>query len=411
MKSKLVDILKMIGPGIAVAATGVGAGDMVAAAVSGAKYGTIILWAAVFGAIIKFSLNEGIARWQLATQQTILEGWAEKFGRWVSIGFGVYLVLWSFIVAGALISACGLAAHAMFPQLPVAVWGIIHSIAAVFLIYLGRYLLFESMMKTFIGLMFIIVLTCAVLVNPDWTSIIPSIALPRIPEGSGKFLLGVIGGVGGSVSLLNYSYWIRERKWEGKKYKKTIEWDLGIAYSLTGLFGVAVMIIAAGVSPEIIMGNNMVLAIAGRLETVSGLFGKWVFLFGFWGAVFSSMLGVWQGVPYIFTDFMQIQNRQRKGVTLATKVESDSLYYKGFLLFLAFPPMLLLLFDKPVWIVVIYSIAGAMFMPFLAISLLYMNNREKWVGNLKNRWYTNALLIISLVVFGYLCLAEFIELF
>ena len=165
------------------------------------------------------------------------------------------------------------------------------------------------------------------------------------------------------------------------------------------------MIIAAGVNPEVIMGNKMVLVLADRLEAALGIFGKWVFLFGFWGAVFSSMLGVWQGIPYIFTDFMQIQNRL-KGSNFMTRVETDSPYYKGFLLFLAFPPMLLLLFDKPVWIVVIYSIAGALFMPFLAVSLLYMNNQSDWVGELKNRWYINLMLLISLVVFGYLCVNE-----
>ncbi len=103
--------LKTVGPGIVVAATGVGAGDMIAAAVAGAKYGTVIIWAAVIGALVKFFLNEGIARWQLATGTTILEGWKHKFHTAVSMYFIVYLFLWGFIVAGALIAACGLMAN------------------------------------------------------------------------------------------------------------------------------------------------------------------------------------------------------------------------------------------------------------------------------------------------------------
>ncbi|MCG8606498.1 Nramp family divalent metal transporter, partial [bacterium] len=66
--------LAVIGPGIAIAATGVGAGDMVAAAVSGARYGFAVIWAAAAGALLKFVLNEGLARWQLATGTTLLEG-------------------------------------------------------------------------------------------------------------------------------------------------------------------------------------------------------------------------------------------------------------------------------------------------------------------------------------------------
>ncbi len=406
MSSSIKDKLKVLGPGIAVAATGVGAGDMIAAAVSGAKYGTAILWAAVIGALVKFALNEGIGRWQLATGQTLLEGWADKLGRWVSIVFAGYLLVWSFIVAGALIAACGLAANSVFPEISLATWGILHSIVAVVLVVYGRYSFFESVMKFFIGLMFVFIIAAAWLTRPDWLAMLPSLVIPTIPDGAGKFLLGVIGGVGGSVTLLNYSYWIREKNWEGTGYKSNINWDLGIAYGLTGLFGIAIMVIAAGVSPEVITGSKMVLAVGDRLGEIVGNTGKWIFLGGFWGAVFSSMLGVWQGVPYIFSDFMRLQKQEE-----APEQGRKSPYYYGFLCYLAFPPMLLLLFDRPVWIVIIYSICGALFMPFLAITLLYMNNRREWVSSMKNAWYSNALLVLALLVFGYLCYAEVVRIF
>ncbi|MCK6619344.1 MAG: Nramp family divalent metal transporter [Calditrichaceae bacterium] len=411
MKRNLRENLKMIGPGAAVAATGVGAGDMIAAAVAGAKYGEAILWAAIFGAVIKFVLNEGIARWQLATGETLLEGWADKLGAGVSSGFIIYLVLWSFIVAAALIAACGLAAHAMFPQLPLIAWGAIHSLAAVVLIFLGRYRLFEALMKGFIALMFVTILACAAWIKPDWAALLPALATPNIPKGSGKFILGVIGGVGGSVTLLNYSYWIREKKWEGRSFHRPVIFDLGTAYLLTGLFGAAMIIVSAGLHPDMITEQNqMALALANRMETVLGAPGKWAFLIGFWGAVFTSLLGVWQGIPYLFADFMQLR-RGKKTSSRPAEAGSGSWYYKGYLLYLAFPPVLLLLFKKPVWLVVIYSITSAFFMPFLALALLYMNNRRDWVGELRNRWYINLLLTVSLLLFGYLCAVEIAELF
>ena len=83
--------LKNIGPGIVVAATGVGAGDMIAASVAGAKYGTVIIWAAIVGAVIKFVLNEGMARWQLATGTTVettisYPGFIILYGLSISLG-------------------------------------------------------------------------------------------------------------------------------------------------------------------------------------------------------------------------------------------------------------------------------------------------------------------------------------
>ena len=53
--------LALIGPGLLVAATGVGAGDLATGALAGARLGTVVLWAVIIGAGIKFVLNEGLA--------------------------------------------------------------------------------------------------------------------------------------------------------------------------------------------------------------------------------------------------------------------------------------------------------------------------------------------------------------
>ena len=100
--------LKLAGPGLVVAATGIGSGDVVSATVGGASYGVVLLWAIAIGAFFKFVLSEGIARWQLATGQTVLEGWAEYLPAWVKVYFAVYLVLWTVAVSAALTNATGL---------------------------------------------------------------------------------------------------------------------------------------------------------------------------------------------------------------------------------------------------------------------------------------------------------------
>jgi Mn2+/Fe2+ NRAMP family transporter len=56
--------------------------------------------------------------------------------------------------------------------------------------------------------------------------------------------------------------------------------------------------------------------------------------------------------------------------------------------------------------VVTFAIAGAFFMPFLAGTLLYMNNRRDWMGSLANRRLGNVALVVCLVVFGAVCVRE-----
>ena len=140
-------LLAIVGPGLLVAATGVGAGDLATGAFTGSVLGVAVLWAVAAGALIKFVLNEGLARWQLATGQTVLEGAVLHLGRPVRYVFLVYLVTWSYFVGSALISACGVAAHALFPVFASAVtgkvvFGVAHSLVGLVLVWVGGFKLF-----------------------------------------------------------------------------------------------------------------------------------------------------------------------------------------------------------------------------------------------------------------------------
>lgn len=401
------NILKSIGPGIVVAATGIGAGDMIAATVGGAKYGYVILWAVVLGGVLKYVLNEGVGRWQLVTGTTITEAWQKHLPKYFSWYFLVYLILWSIIVSAALIAATGLAAHSLFPIFSVKVWGLIHSVIAVIIVMAGTYKNFENFMKIMISLMFVVVVISTILVKPDFLLIAKSIFMPVLPEGGVKYSLAIIGGVGGSVTILSYGYWISEKGWKGIAFKSKMKLDLAIAYILTTLFGISIIVLSADLHPEVVNGSKIVLALAEKMEISTGSTGKWIFLIGFWGAVFSSMLGVWQGVPYIFADF--INNFKSNTENISEKKLNKSLNYKVFLLLMASLPFALLFIGKPVWLIVVYAIAGSLFMPFLAITLIYLNNKASLIKSDKNSILINIFLIINLLLFLYLAITEIIN--
>lgn len=397
--------LAAVGPGLVIAATGVGAGDLVAATVSGSRFGFAVAWAAVVGAALKFTLNEGLARWQLATGTTLLEGWVRHLGRWVQYGFLAYLVVWSFVVGGALISACGLAAHALVPGISLEAWGVIHSLVGAVLVLIGGYGAFETLIKVFIATMFVALVGSAVVAGPPLESLSLTFSRAAVPRDGVVYILGVVGGVGGSVTLLSYGYWIREKGWEGARRLRTVRIDLVVAYVLTGIFGLAVMVLAARVLYEqgvTIQGNDGVVRMGAMLGDVAGRAGYWIFLIGFWGAVSTSLLGVWQGVPYLFCDFVGLMRglsaRQQRRL-----VDTRSVWYRGFLLWLCLAPLSLLFFKRPVQLIVIYSVMGALFMPFLAGTLLFMNSREDWVGErMRNRAWAVLSLLLCLVLFGTL---------
>ena len=405
--------LPTLSAGLLVAATGVGAGDLVISALAGARYGYVLLWAIVVGAVLKFVLNEGLARWELATGTTLLEGWVERLPRFVVLYFGVYLCFWACLVAGTLISYTGLVANTLLP-LPLsesggtAAWGAIHSVAALLLVRFGGYRSVEVAMKVVIAVMFLVVIGCAVALLPPIGEVLRGALVPALPADrqSVLFSLALIGGVGGTLTIMCYAYWLREKREIDKVSLRAVRLDLGVAYVLTALFGIAVTIIAAQVRPEDVGGYGMVTGIAGQLATVLGQPGYWIFLLGFWAAVFTSMVGVWSGVPYLFADLWQrYRRRYASGPEPTTKLRTTAAY-RYFLLFLALPPILLTIYQRPAWIGIAYAVSGAAFMPFLAITLLYLNNRRDWVHSLRNGWLTNVVLGANLLLFLLLLASE-----
>ena len=125
----------------------------------------------VVGAAFKFVITEGLARWQLATGTTLLDGVITRLGGVFGWLFLAYLVFWSFFVGSALMSACGVTLHALFPVFDDAgtgkiVFGISCSLLGWVLVLAGGYSLFEKIMNVCIGLMFLTVVATAVVLWP-----------------------------------------------------------------------------------------------------------------------------------------------------------------------------------------------------------------------------------------------------
>ena len=396
--------LRLIGPGLVVAATGVGAGDMVSSLTAGTEFGTILIWAVILGAVLKFALTEGLGRWYMATKTTILEGW-HSMGWWASIYFMVYLALVTFFFGAAAPSASALATTAMFPGLmPFWVWAVLHSVVFGFgICILGRYRLFERVMEVFVGVMFLTVVGLAVLLTPSLGELALGTIVPRMPEGSLPFVLAVIGGVGGTFTLVSYTYWVRERGWRQPSWIPMMRTDLGVGYIMTGVFMVAMLVIGA----ELLFANGSSISDEGGLVALSdpiserfGPIASWLFLIGFWAAATSSITGAWNGGAYIFGDLVRTLRRvpEDEGEEYLSE---KGVFFRAFLVWITFPPLLLLTFDEPVAIVIIYASLGALFMPFLAVTLLWLLNlrveREYRSGLLSNLVLGAALLLFIYV--------------
>ncbi len=400
--------LRYIGPGIVAAATGVGAGDLVATLVAGSRFGYALLWAAVIGCLVKITLAEGTARYHLVTGRTIFQGW-QTLGRWTSVYFGAYILIWGLLYGATAMSATALPLTAMFPILSLRGWAVIAGISGLIFVWFNQYQTFENVMKLLVAVMFVVMVGLAILVVPDLGAIADGL-IPRIPGGSLFYTLGLIGGVGGTITTAAYGYWVNAKGWRGPAWVPMMRLDNNIAYIATGIFVIAMLIVGA----QLLYSANITLeggdeGLLGLSDVLAARFGRPIaiaFLVGFAASAGSSLLGVWQGVSLMFSDFVH----QLQGAEERPEEAERSRPFRFYLLWLTFPPMLLLLFNKPFFLVILYSAFGAFFMPFLAITLILLLNRKDIAPEHRNGWLTNGVLGISAALFIALCAQQIWEL-
>jgi Mn2+/Fe2+ NRAMP family transporter len=413
----------MILPGLMVAATGVGAGDLAGGALAGSRLGLAVLWAVVVGAVLKFALSEGLTRWQLATGTTVLEGLCRHLGWPARLIFVVYLVVWSLAVGLALISACGVATHALFPMFAEAkigkmVWGVVHSLMGLALVWFGSFRVFETIMSVCVAVMFAVIIAVGIAVGSDPAAILHGLVVPSIPsyvdpqghEQGVAWTLALLGGVGGTLTILCYGYWIRENQREGLAHLRSCRIDLAVAYGTTALFGIAMIVIASGADLAKGPSAGLVVQLARHLETKLGSGVALVFKIGAWAAVFSSLLGVWQSVPYLFTDFIaQVRKPisadvdERAGHPIPYRQRRS---YRIYLLALAVVP-LIGLGQSFSYIQRMYGVLGSALIPLLAIVLLLMGCRSAWIGSSgKTGWLGVLGLVACLVIYSVIGLSS-----
>ncbi|AJW79354.1 Nramp family divalent metal transporter [Clavibacter michiganensis] len=389
---------RIVGPGLVVAATGIGAGDLVATLVAGSRFGYALLWAAVLGVIIKIFLVEGAGRYSLATGKTIFVGW-RTVGRWTTWYFGPYILIWGLVYGAAAMSSSALPLAALFPGVDLKVFAIACGLVGAVVVWFGRYSAFEKIIAVFVGLIFVTVVGAAVVTVPNVPALLTGL-VPTIPEGGLVVALSIAGGVGGTITLAAYGYWLREKGWVAPGWMKVMRIDNSVAYVMSGVFVLSMLVVGAELlySADIALadGEGGLVQLADVLGERYGAFMTWFFLLGFFATSFSSILGVWNGVSLMFADFL--------GTVRGLDVEDPrrrlgGSYYRAFIVWLTIPPIGLLFLDQPIGLIIAYGVLGALFMPFLAITLLVLLNTDRTPRAWRNRPLSNTVMGLSALLF------------
>lgn len=385
-------LFQKIGPGLLVAAAGIGAGDMIISIQTGLEFRWIYPLVVILACVLKYTITEGIARHQLASGKSIIERWNLIMPFWARVLFMAFFILWSYMVGAALISTTGLAASTIFQGISKEWWAAISSFLAFALVFVGKYELIEKITTVLILLMFGILVPAAIYYLFMETGEVPQTTQYQPLT----LVMSMLGGVGGSVTMLSYSYWAHEKEWNAEDGIAKSRTDLRLSYIITGIFILSLMLITFKMDKagEMQSGTDLIFGLAAAFEKLYGSTGDFLLKICFWGVAFSSLLAVWSGVPYLFEDFLNGMKGLEKLPSRTSKP------YRIFLTFLTLAPLGTAILQNAVKTVINYTLISSFFVLGISLTLLIVNGKKEWMGEWTNSIKSRFILILSLLVFG-----------
>ena len=316
MKDKLINLLKILGPGIIFASICIGETHLALIPYAGALYGFALLWMIVFVHLVYYPIFEYGSRYAVATGEALFDGYKKtKAGRFfIWVGLVV-----SFIVAplymASLLGLTGSVLYAAFPAVDFRIWCVLFYVLTVALVLGNKYKAIEGISKI---LVLIIVLTAAIafIISPPPAGDFFSGLIPSIPAVAGVMIVVVAilrVPTDPSVSIF-ISEWAKEKRLEwlsGKSEKEEKQvlleplrksiFDMRIGMLLSCIVGIIFLSVGATVlKPSGIIPKGV--AVALKLsEMYTQTIGRWIFpLFllcmfaAFWGGYVAAMDGIYR---------------------------------------------------------------------------------------------------------------------
>jgi Mn2+/Fe2+ NRAMP family transporter len=400
-----------IGPGLIFALSVIGAGDFVANTAIGATHGTALLWALLLAAICRFVWVDTSARYVLVTGETPFQGFA-RIGNWL-----LWLVLASLIVHRHVhglyhILLMGASIQLILP-LPApagaTIWSLLFVALGFSLVFWGGYRTLERFFKYLMAFMGATLVAVVAAAPPSPIAVLQGLFVPSIPPTQGAYstillLTALLGTEACSISNITYAYFMWQKGWRNLSFASRQRWDLFAGIGAMLAMGVLLQVAAAGALGDARSAPRDVSDLVRIFSDRLGFLGKLAFSLGIWAAVITSYIGGVSGFSLALTDLFRsfVPRFQRPNLSHSREdLRRDPLFAR-FVIFFAFSPLYILYTHvRPILLVLVASSLVVVVVPVVSLSLLYLTSRPQIMGQHRNHWLTNAILLFISAVSLY----------
>ncbi len=383
-------IISLIGPGLITAAVVMGPGSITVSSKAGATMGYSILWTVAVAAIMMGMFSKMGSTIGIMSKQSFLQTVTSKYGRIVAfiIGLGGFFIIAGFQTGNNI--GVGLAFSTMFGG-SIGLWAAIFTIIALIFLwgFSNIYGILEKVMTFLVFIMIITFFGNLFAIKPDFGQLVKGF-IPSKPQIFG--LVVSISATTFSVAAAAFqAYSVRSKGWTKDDLKEGTK-SSNIGITILALISMVIMITAATVLKPAGVEINSAIDMAMQLEPLLGPAAKWLFLFGFWSAAFSSF----------------IVNAMIGGTLLADGLGlGDSMDSKWSKIFASFVMVLgtvaaIAFGQNPLQLLVLAQGTTIFAVPMIAIVMLLLSNDKELMQEYKNKTLTNIISVLAIIWLIYL---------
>lgn len=402
--------LRYLGPGLILAGSIVGSGELIATTRSGAEAGYSLLWLIVLGCIFKVFAQVEICRHCITHRETTLTALDEipKVGRAISV-FWMITFLFGLGQLGGIVGGVGQALDLALPM-PEALfdgrgdlaWAVVVTLATILLLTVGGFALIETVCVVLVGTFTLITVGNVVALQThgewaiQWSDLkeglsfgLPQAVADKTPLITALAAFGIIGV--GASELVAYPYWCLEKGYgkfigprdesEGwlrraRGWIRVLQVDAWGSMLVYTLSTVAFYLLGAAVLhrlSEVPEGLGMIKTLSSMYRPVFGRAGEMILLFGAVAVLFSTFFVSNANKSRLMSDSLDVFGIVKlKG--------NDCLRQKWIKFFSVFFPLLCLtiygLIPKPALLVLLSGLMQSLLLPLVAFAAIWFRYKR-----------------------------------
>ena len=414
-------IFRRIGPGLILASSIVGSGELIATTLLGAENGYTLLWLIILSCFIKIVVQNELGRYAISTGETTLEAFNRIPGPRLGVSWLVWawflMVMFTLMQIGAMLGGISEILNRLMPSISIVSWVWIINLFTVILLISGRYWVIERVSMGLVVSFTVLTVSSAFLMLNlpqyfSWSEVVSGLSF-RPPEGGLITAVAAFGITGvGASELIVYPYWCIEKgyaRFSGAR-DETLAWKLR-ALGWIRVMGVDVVnsmviytfatiafyFLGAGILHEqglIPKGSEMIGVLSNMYTQTLGSWSLPLFLGGAFAVLYSTIFAGTAANCRVFADFTGMLRLYDKN-DYAKRLFVTRL----FVVILMFVPSLYFMFlQAPVMMVLIGGAAQAIMLPIIGFATLYLRYRHMPKPILPKHWITTGLWVSSIAM-------------